>query len=131
MVGVDTQVFHGFLRCGAVGAITGIGNCLPKEVLHLVALCQRAVQGDADAKRFAKELDEALMVLSTFDEGPDLVLYYKYLLTLLGDNDFEFHLNESDALTDSQRSYAQSQLSQFQAWWQDWPGRSFDGLLLV
>ena len=71
------------------------------------------------------------MVLSTFDEGPDLVLYYKYLLTLLGDNDFEFHLNESDALTDSQRSYAQSQLSQFQAWWQDWPGRSFDGLLLV
>ena len=117
--------------CGAVGAITGIGNCLPKEVLHLVALCQRAVQGDADAKRFAKELDEALMVLSTFDEGPDLVLYYKYLLTLLGDNDFEFHLNESDALTDSQRSYAQSQLSQFQALWQDWPGRSFDGLLLV
>src|SRR4029078_1092550 len=28
MVGVDTQVCHGFIRCGAVGAITGIGNCL-------------------------------------------------------------------------------------------------------
>jgi 4-hydroxy-tetrahydrodipicolinate synthase len=32
MVGVDTQVGHGFIRCGAVGAITGIGNCLPREV---------------------------------------------------------------------------------------------------
>jgi 1-pyrroline-4-hydroxy-2-carboxylate deaminase len=26
MVGVDTQVFHGFVNCGATGAITGIGN---------------------------------------------------------------------------------------------------------
>jgi hypothetical protein len=33
LVGVDTQVFHGFVRCGAVGAITGVGNCLPAEVL--------------------------------------------------------------------------------------------------
>ena len=42
MVGVDTQVFHGFVRCGAVGAITGIGNALPGPVLRLVTLCQRA-----------------------------------------------------------------------------------------
>ena len=35
MVGVDTQVFHGYTRCGAVGAITGIGNCLPEAVLKL------------------------------------------------------------------------------------------------
>ena len=28
MVGVDTQVFHGYVNCGAVGAITGIGNAL-------------------------------------------------------------------------------------------------------
>ena len=40
MVGVDTQVFHGFVNCGAAGAITGIGNVLPKEILHLVALCE-------------------------------------------------------------------------------------------
>jgi 4-hydroxy-tetrahydrodipicolinate synthase len=26
MVGVDTAVFHGFVNCGATGAITGIGN---------------------------------------------------------------------------------------------------------
>ena len=30
MVGVDTQVVHGFVRCGAKGAITGVGNALPK-----------------------------------------------------------------------------------------------------
>ena len=34
MVGVDTAVYHGFVQCGAAGAITGIGNCLPREVLQ-------------------------------------------------------------------------------------------------
>ena len=29
MAGVDTQVAHGFINCGATGAITGIGNALP------------------------------------------------------------------------------------------------------
>ena len=27
MIGVDTAVFHGFVNCGASGAITGIGTC--------------------------------------------------------------------------------------------------------
>ncbi|MCK5941794.1 MAG: dihydrodipicolinate synthase family protein, partial [Planctomycetes bacterium] len=40
MVGVDTQVVHGFVRCGATGAITGIGNALPGPVLQLVELCR-------------------------------------------------------------------------------------------
>ncbi|MEL7338675.1 MAG: dihydrodipicolinate synthase family protein, partial [Planctomycetota bacterium] len=38
MAGVDTQVYHGFVNCGARGAITGIGNCLPVPVLRLVQL---------------------------------------------------------------------------------------------
>ena len=84
MVGVDTQVFHGFIHCGAVGAITGIGNVLPKEVLHFIRLCKAAVGGDSQARRYASELDEAFTVLSAFDEGPDLVLYYKYLMVLEG-----------------------------------------------
>ena len=46
MVGVDTQVVHGFVRCGATGAITGVGNALPREILHLVKLCERAANGD-------------------------------------------------------------------------------------
>jgi 4-hydroxy-tetrahydrodipicolinate synthase len=123
MVGVDTQVFHGFVHCGAVGAITGIGNCLPREVLHLLSLCRLAAQGDAEAKRLAKELDDALIVLSTFDEGPDLVLYYKCLLTLLGDADFELQLNPTDSLSPSQREFAASQLRLFQNWWESWPGK--------
>ena len=60
MVGVDTEVFHGFVNCGACGAITGIGNVLPREVLRLVELCERAAKGDAQARRLALELESAL-----------------------------------------------------------------------
>ena len=125
MAGVDTQVYHGFVRCGAVGAITGIGNCLPTEVLKYVELCVAASSGDCDADRFAQELANALTVLSTFDEGPDLVLYYKYLLVLLGDSDYEYQINESDALSPSQARYVKKQLEQFQAWWSRWPGKDY------
>ncbi len=125
MVGVDTQVFHGFLHCGAVGAITGIGNCIPAEVLQLLSLCRLAVTGDAKARQLAKELDDALIVLSTYDEGPDLVLYYKYLMTLLGNAEYEHHFSETDQLSPSQQRFAESQLQVFQAWWQNWPGKSY------
>jgi 4-hydroxy-tetrahydrodipicolinate synthase len=124
MVGVDTQVCHGFIRCGAVGAITGIGNCLPSEVLHLIGLCKRAAVGDVEARRLAGELEEALTELSRFDEGPDLVLYYKYLLVLLGDADYDLHFNESDRLSPSQKHFAEAQLKLFQQWWERWPGRN-------
>ena len=49
MVGVDTQVVHGIVHCGASGAITGVGNALPREILHLVGLCERAAVGDHEA----------------------------------------------------------------------------------
>ena len=125
MAGVDTQVYHGFVKCGAVGAITGIGNCIPAEVLKLVELCTLAAAGDAVADRLAKELTDALAVLSSFDEGPDLVLYYKYLLTLLGDKEYELQLNPTDALSASQKQYAEVQLSQFQRWWKNWEGAEY------
>ena len=123
MAGVDTQVFHGFVNCGARGAITGIGNCLPAEVLHYLKLCERAVAGCARSRAFARELEQALQVLSTFDEGPDLVLYYKHLLVLLGDSDYEHHFNETDKLSESQSKYVEAQLKVFQNWWVDWEGR--------
>ena len=125
MVGVDTQVVHGFVNCGAVGAITGIGNCLPEPVLKLLELSSSAARGDAEARRLAEELDEALMVLSTYDEGPDLVLYYKYLLVLLGESDYERHFNVTDRLSPDQQQSAEEQLKLFQDWWQDWPGTSY------
>ncbi len=122
LVGVDTQVFHGYVNCGAVGAITGIGNVLPREVLHLEALCRQAAAGNASARVLARELDQALGVLSSFDEGVDLVLYYKYLMLLEGNAEYEHHLNPSDQLSASQRRYAEQQLSVFKAWYRSWPG---------
>ncbi len=120
LVGVDTQVVHGYVNCGAVGAITGIGNVLPKEVLRLVALCQRAAQGDATARHQANELEAALGVLSSFDEGVDLVLFYKYLMVLEGNPEYERHFNSSDQLSPSQRHYAEVQLKLFKTWYGNW-----------
>lgn len=121
MVGVDTQVFHGFVRCGAVGAITGIGNAIPREVLRLVELCRQAATGDPQANRLARELDDALAVLAKFDEEPDLVLYYKHLMVLEGHDEYRLHFNASDSLSDCQRDYITSQWKQFRNWWSKWP----------
>ncbi|WP_134680335.1 dihydrodipicolinate synthase family protein [Paracoccus ravus] len=120
MVGVDTAVFHGFVNCGAKGAITGIGCVLPREVLHLVALSQAAAAGDVEARARALELESALAVLSSFDEGPDLVLYFKHMMVLKGNPEYLLHFNETDALSDSQRGYAEAQLRLFEVWYADW-----------
>ena len=69
MVGVDTQVVHGFIQCGAKGAMTGVGNALPKEVLRLVDLSLLAADGDASALQLANEIVQVLAVLSSYDEG--------------------------------------------------------------
>ncbi|MBR8002755.1 dihydrodipicolinate synthase family protein [Burkholderia vietnamiensis] len=120
MAGVDTQVFHGFVNCGAAGAITGIGNALPREVLQLVDLCKKAAQSDAVARVRAKELEAALAVLSSFDEGCDLVLFYKHLMVLNGDTEYTLHFNETDALSDAQRNYAEAQYTLFRNWYANW-----------
>ena len=122
MIGVDTQVVHGFVRCGAKGAITGVGNALPKEVLRLAELCGRAAEGDHKAYGLATELDQALSVLSSFDEGPDLVLYYKRLMVLEGNPEYEHQLNPSDQLSPSQQAFLEDQWRQFRQWWDGWPG---------
>lgn len=120
MVGVDTQVFHGFVNCGASGAITGIGNVLPEPVLRLVSLCEKAATGDVAARAKALELDGALAVLSSFDEGPDLVLFYKYLMVLEGNPEYELHFNASDSLSEGQKHYARTQLALFKRWYTEW-----------
>jgi 4-hydroxy-tetrahydrodipicolinate synthase len=120
MVGVDTQVVHGFVNCNTTGAITGIGNALPREVLQLVALSKQAAKGDTKARRLARELESALHVLSSFDEGCDLVLYYKHLMVLNGDLEYALHFNETDALSDAQRRYAETQYTLFRQWYKNW-----------
>lgn len=125
MIGVDTQVVHGFVKCGAVGAITGVGNALPKEILHFSYLCSLAVNGDSQALRYANELDRALSVLSKFDEGADLVLYYKKLMVLEGHTEYQYHFNQDDKLSSSQESFITEQWLQFKNWWKKWPGKTY------
>lgn len=124
MVGVDTQVLHGFVRCGAVGAITGVGNALPAEVLRLVTLCQRAAAGDGAARVLAEQLEAALAVLSKYDEGPDLVLYYKRLMVLEGHAEYEHAIDGADCLSPSQQAFLDEQWRQFRTWWDQWPGKA-------
>lgn len=120
MAGVDTGVYHGYVKAGAAGTITGIGNALPREVLNLVALSRAAADGDMTARLRARELAEALDVLSTWDEGTDLVLYYKHMMVLQGDAEYALHFNETDALTPTQQAWAESQFAQFRAWYAEW-----------
>lgn len=125
MVGVDTQAYHGFVNCGAGGAITGVGNALSKEVLHMVGLCKRAAQGDAKARAYALELTEAIHVLSTFDEGPDLVLYYKRLMVLEGHAVYEHQIYADDQLSPAQKAHIDSQHALFRSWWSSWSGKDY------
>ncbi len=125
MVGVDTQVYHGFVNCGAGGAITGVGNALTKEVLHMVRLCKRAAKGDAKARAYALELTEAIRVLSTFDEGPDLVLYYKRLMVLEGHAAYEHQIYADDQLSPAQKAHIDSQHALFRSWWSSWSGKDY------
>lgn len=121
-VGVDTQVFHGIVRCGAQCAITGVGNALPQEVLRYAELCHRAAAGDAQARIYALELEEALRVLSSFDEGPDLVLHYRVLMVLEGHSAYGPSINAFDQLSSAQRGYIEDQWKLFRTWWSQWPG---------
>jgi len=93
---------------------------LPREVLQLVALSKQAAQGDAKARRLARELESALSVLSSFDEGTDLVLYYKHLMVLNGDQAYSLHFNDTDVLSDAQRRYAENQYALFRQWYEIW-----------
>ena len=61
-------------------------------------------------------------MLSTYDEGPDLVLYYKHLMVLEGNPAYVHHINPTDALSAAQRAQLESQWRQFRNWWDSWPG---------
>ena len=124
MVGVDTQAFHGFVNCGAIGAITGVGTAMPREVLKMVDLCKRAATGDSKARVLALQLGEAMNTLCTFDEGTDLVLYYKRLMVLEGNSAYEHQIYADDKLSSSQLAHLDSQHTLFRNWWNSWEGKN-------
>ncbi|TRD15551.1 dihydrodipicolinate synthase family protein [Palleronia caenipelagi] len=120
MVGVDTEVYHGFVKCGAVGTITGIGTIFPKESLLQTELSRRAAAGDLEADQRARELADAFSVLAKFDEGVDLVLYFKHLMVLKGEKEYALNINETDTLSRSQAKFCEAQFHQFNAWFANW-----------
>jgi 4-hydroxy-tetrahydrodipicolinate synthase len=103
-----------------VGAITGIGVVMPREVLTLYNLCRSAASGDVEARQKALELEAAFYVLSSYDEGPDLVLYFKYMLLLKGEKDYALNFIETDELSASQRGYVKAQYALFNKWFTEW-----------
>ena len=54
------------------------------------------------------------------DAGPDLVLFFKHMLVLQGNDAFRLHFNESDALSPSQQGFVEKQFALFNAWYADW-----------
>ena len=106
--------------CGAVGAITSIGTIFPHETLLQVALSRRAAAGDPEADPRARELAEAFQVLAKFDQGVDLVLYFKHLMVLKGHEEYRLNLNESDALSPSQAHVREAQFRRFNACFEAW-----------
>ena len=129
LVGVDTQVAHGIVNCGASGWITGIGNVLPDESLTLARLCQSAAQGDAQAHRFALELETALEPLTRLDAGPDLVLYFKHMAVLRGDDAYAHSRLQGDTLSPAQATHAADGLRRFERWWSNWDGVDYAATL--
>ncbi|MBS0198903.1 MAG: dihydrodipicolinate synthase family protein [Proteobacteria bacterium] len=119
-IGVDTGAVHGFINCGATGAITGIGNIWPKEVLHMCNLARAAAKGDVEARQRAYELEDAMKVCAIFDEKPDLVLYFKYMMVLAGNHEYALHFNETDELSASQKGFVESQFKLFTTWYAEW-----------
>ncbi len=61
-----------------------------------------------------------MRVLSSFDEGPDLVLYFKHMMVLKGEKAYLLNFNDTDSLSDSPRGYADAQMTLFQNWSADW-----------
>jgi 4-hydroxy-tetrahydrodipicolinate synthase len=48
------------------------------------------------------------------------VLFYKHLMVLNGDTEYTLHFNETDALSDAQRNYAEAQYTLFRNWYANW-----------
>lgn len=125
LVGVDNQVVHGIVDCGATGWITGIGNVLPQESLTLTRLATLAAQGDVQAGRLALELEAALLPMARLDAGPDLVPYFKHLAVARGDGAYAHSLLAEDKLSAAQANHASARLRRFEHWWSNWPGADY------
>ena len=49
-----------------------------------------------------------------------VTLYKAHLMVLGGDPEYSLHFNPSDALSDAQRNYAETQYKLFRQWYANW-----------
>lgn len=119
MDGVDTEVHHGFVKCGGVGAMIGMGTICPCETLLQVA-SPAATPKATPKPTSARELENAFSVLATCDEGVDLVLCFKHLLVMKGHDEHRVNLLGTDALSPSQARVCEAQCHKVNAWFADW-----------
>ena len=96
------------------------GAGVSRVLQRLCRLAEAAAAGEVEARQRAFELEAALAVLSSFDEGPDLVLYFKHMMVLKGFTEYTLHFNETDELSGSQRGYVERQLQLFDTWYAGW-----------
>jgi 4-hydroxy-tetrahydrodipicolinate synthase len=47
--------------------------------------------------------------LAKVDAGPDLVLYFKHMMTLRGNPEYALHFNPTDGLSPSRRGWTETQ----------------------
>ena len=53
------------------------------------------------------------------------MLYYKHLLVLNGESEYELHFNETDQLSASQKAFIEQQYQLFKNWWASWDGKTY------
>ena len=118
MAGVDTQVFHGFVNCGARGAITGIGNCLPAEVLHYLKLCGQAAEGCTTARRYAEEPSRHCTSCPSLTKARTVPLQHRYRATPTTST-----ISIPPTASGKPTRHAEDQLKLFKNWWTNWDGK--------
>ncbi len=122
MVGVDTEVYDGVVKSGASGTITGIGTGFPTRFCFGLPCRARPPRAIPRPIR-ARELAEAFSVLAGFDEGVDLVVSFKPMMVLNGEDEYRANLNETDELSPARAGYCEARYRRFRAGFANWSGQ--------
>ncbi len=114
VVGLDTKVVHGYTVCGAKAAITGVGNVIPKAVVELLGMCTNYQKNPRERLlQSIERLDRIIRPLAEFDATPQLVLYYKHLMTRQGYKGYDQHIFSEDRLNKDQVELADKRFDTF------------------
>ena len=122
VVGVDTQVVHGIVHCGATGVITGVGNALPAETLRLVELARLAAEGDPEALVLPMNWMPRSPCSPVSTKVRTWSCSTRHLMVLEGNPQYAQSHNPNDELSGPQRAFVEQAWQRFRRWWERWPG---------